>query len=105
MQFSPPGDLEGFRGVSFLYPQGYVRVQLPEKTVTEMAAGDIFPFLSCKGGVIDNKMHGNGRLRNFLERDGGGMIRGAEGIADMEVGNTGNGNNRAGVRFLDVHFI
>ncbi len=52
-----------------------------------MAAGNIFPFLSRKGRIIDDKVHCNGRLGDLLEGDWNRMLRCAERISDMNVRN------------------
>ncbi len=105
MELPPAGNLQAVWAVGFFHPQGYVCVQFPEQTVSDMAGGDEFPFLPGKGAVIYNKVHGNGRLGNLLEINGAGVFRGADGVADMDIRNAGNGYNGANFRFCHVYFI
>ena len=49
-----------------------------------MSGSDEFTFLSGKRGIIDDKVHGNRRFRNFLERNRLRMFRGAERISTID---------------------
>ena len=62
MQLTTSGHLEGLCGIGFLYTQGNIGIQLTEQPITEMTACNIFPLLTGKRRIIDNEMHGNGRL-------------------------------------------
>ncbi len=105
MQFAAAGDLESLGSLRFLHPQGYVRIEFPEQPVAQVTAGDIFAFLSRQGRIIDDKVHGDGGFRNLLERNGLRFIGGAEGIADVNVGDTGDCHDGADAGFLDFYFI
>ncbi len=70
-----------------------------------MAAGDVFAFLARKGGVVDDKVHGNCRLRNLLERNRLRIVGGAEGVADVDVRDTGNGDDGTDARLLHFDLI
>ena len=70
-----------------------------------MAAGDILAFLARKGGIVDDKVHGNCGLRNFLERNGLRIVGGTEGVPDMDVRNAGDRHNGADIRFLYFYLI
>ena len=48
MQLAAAGNLEAVGGIGFFHTQGNVGVQLPEQSVAEMSAGDIFAFFSGK---------------------------------------------------------
>ena len=85
MQLAPARNLEAFRGVGFLHPERDVCVQLPEQSVPDVTAGDIFSFLPCHGRIIYHKLHGNGGLTDLLEGDGNHMIGRAEGVADPDI--------------------
>ncbi len=66
-----------------------------------MAGGYKLSFLSGERTVVDNKIHGDCRLRNLLERN----VRGADGIPDMDVRDAGNGNNRSGICLGNINFV
>ncbi len=70
-----------------------------------MAAGDIFAFPSGKRRVIDDKMHGNGRLRDLLERNRNRIVRGAECVADMDIRDAGDSHDRADAGLLHIYLI
>ena len=70
-----------------------------------MAGGDIFAFLACQRAVIDHKIHGNGGFGYLLERNGFRVIRGTDGIADMDIRNTGDGNDGTNSRLLHLHSL
>ena len=55
-----------------------------------MPACHIFTFLTGKRGIVDDKVHGYGRLGDFLERNRLRIVRRAERIADMDVRDAGN---------------
>ena len=69
MQLATTRYLEAVSGVCLLYTQADIGIQLAEETLTQMAGGDEFTFLTGKRAVVDDEIHGNGRLRNLLERN------------------------------------
>ena len=87
MQLTAPGNLEGVGALCLLHAQGYVGVELAEEPVAQMAAGHVLALLAGERRVIDNKLHRNGRLTDFLERNGRHMVNGAERVANMDIGN------------------
>ena len=88
MQLAASGNLEAFGGVCILYAETDVGVQLPVKTVAEMAGSDILSFLPCQGTVVYHEVHGDRRLGDLLERNRFRIISGAQSVADMDIGNT-----------------
>ena len=70
-----------------------------------MTGGDILSFLSGKGTVIYHEVHSNGRLRNLLEGDCLRVLWRADGIPDMDIRNTGNGNDGADFCLLNLHTL
>ncbi len=70
-----------------------------------MAAGDELAFLSGKRRVVYHELHGNGGLADFLERNGLYVVGRAEGISDVDIGNTGNGNDGTDAGFLNFYLI
>ena len=70
-----------------------------------MPGGDILALMSGEGTVVDDELHGDRRLGNLLERDGGRILRGAQGISDGNVGDAGDGNDGTDACFLYIHLI
>ena len=70
-----------------------------------MTAGNKFAFLTGQGGIIHHELHGNGRLTDLLEGNGRNIVRGAECVTDMNIRNTGNGNDGTDAGFLHLNFI
>ena len=69
-----------------------------------MSGGDKFAFFTGQRRIVYDKVHGNGRLGNFLERNRFRIVRGTEGIADVDIGNAGDGYYRAdtGLLYFDL---
>ncbi len=105
MKLAPAGDFKGIGGVGFFHAKGDISIELFKKTVADMAAGNVFTFLSGKRGIIYHKMHGNGRLADFLERNRRNIIGGAEGVSNVNIRNTGDGNDGADAGLFYVHLI
>ena len=103
MQLAAAGDLEALGRVRVFDTQGNIRIQLPVQAVTQVPAGDIFSFLACQRGIVDIKGHGDGGLGNLLEGDRHRVLGRTDGITDMQVGNTGNGNDGTDAGLLDLH--
>ena len=69
MKLAPAGNLEAVRIFSFFDTKAHVSVQFPEETVAQVTGGNILTLLAGQRTVIDKEVHGDGRLRNLLERD------------------------------------
>ena len=63
--------------------------------------------LVCTGerAVIDIKLHGDGRLRNLLERYGNRIFRCTDRISDVDICDTGDCYDRSDLCFCDIYFI
>ena len=70
-----------------------------------MSWSDKFSLLTGKWAVIYYEMHCYCWLRNLLEWDCYRIFRRAEGISDMNICNTWDGNDRTDTCFFDFHFI
>ena len=103
MKFTAPGDLEGFGRIRIFDPEGYVCIEFPIETVADMAAGHIFSVLAGKRRIIDIKGHCDGGLGDLLERDRLRMIGRAESVADMEVVDPGDGDDRSNPGLLHLY--
>ena len=105
MQLATAGHLEAVSGVCLLYTQADVGIQLPHQALADMAGSDEFTFLTCQRAVVYHEIHGNGRLRNLLERNCLRFLRGAQGITDVDICDTGNRYDRTDLCFLYFYFI
>ena len=105
MQLAASGYLETLSGISLLHTQADIRVQLAEQTVTQVTGGDIFTLFTGQRAVIYQEVHGNGRLGNLLERNGYRVFRRAQGIADMDVRNTGDSYDGTDSGFIHIYLI
>ena len=56
-------------------------------------------------GIIDDKMHCDGRLGYFLEGDGLRVFRRAERVADMDIRDAGDGHDGTDARFRYFYLI
>ena len=70
MQLATAGNLEGFGRIGFLHAEGNVGIQLTEQSLAKVTGGDKFAFLTCERAVVYDKVHGDRRLGNLLERNG-----------------------------------
>ena len=70
-----------------------------------MTAGNEFTFLACQGRVVDHELHGDGRLTDLLERNGNHIFGRAEGVTDVKLADTRDGNDGTDACFLDFYFI
>ena len=62
---------------------------------SQVAGGNVFTFFTCQRAVVYDEVHGNGRLGDFLERDGNRVVQiAAESISDVDIRDTGNSNDR-----------
>ena len=68
-----------------------------------MSGGNEFSFLSCKRRIVNTEINCNGGLGDLLERNG--IYRGgaADGITDMDLGNTGYSNDRSDLSFGNLN--
>ena len=55
-----------------------------------MTGSDELTFLACQRTVIYDEVHGKSRLGDLLERNRLRLLRGAEGITDMDIRDTGD---------------
>ena len=105
MQLATAGNLEAVRRLSLLYTQADIGVQLTEQTLSQSDGRSQFTFLTCQRAVVYHEVHGNGRLGNLLERNGFRIFRGAEGITDVEIRNTGYSHDDTDGCFLNLYTL
>ena len=85
MQLAAARYLEGVRILGVLDTQADVGIQLAEQTVAQMTGGHVFPLLTGERAVVDDEVHRDRRLGNFLERDRLRRVYSTDRIADVQV--------------------
>ena len=85
MKLTTSGYFETVSTVSLLHTKADIGVQLTEQTVAQMTGSDEFSFCTGERAVIDIKLHGDGRLRNLLERNCFRRFRCTQSISDMQI--------------------
>ena len=61
--------------------------------------------LARKWRLIYHEVHGNGRLRDLLERDRHRILQITDGVTNMDICDTRNCNDRTNRGFCYIHFI
>ena len=103
MQLAAAGNLKAVGGIRLLHTQAHICIQLPEQTLPDMAGGDEFPLLAGQGTVVYHEVHGNGGLRDLLERDRHRIFRRTDGVADVDIRDTGHSHDGSDLCTLDLH--
>ena len=93
VQLAPAGDFEGVGGVSLLHPHGHVGLHLLEEAVPQVPGGDVFALPPGKGGVVHQEIHGHGGLVDLHKGQGLHAVNVAGGLADVQVGDAGDGDD------------
>ena len=65
-----------------------------------MTGSDELTFLTCERAVVYHEVHGDRRLGDLLERDRLRLLRGAEGITDVDIRDTRDRNDLTDRRTL-----
>ncbi len=105
MQLASAGDPEGIRAVRVLDAQRNVRVELAEQSLSDLSRGAVGALLARKRAVVDHEIHRDRRLRDLLERDRPLVAWHADRVADLQVADARDGDDRADLRLRDVHFL
>ena len=105
MKLATAGNLVAVRALGLFDTQGNVGVQLAEQTVSDVAGGDILTFLSGKRRVVYDKVHGDRRLGDLLERNRLRVFRCADRISDVDISDTGDRNDRTDLCLGHFYFI
>ena len=85
VQLSSARYLEGVGAVGFLNAQGDIGFDLLEQSVAQVAGGDVLALLAREGRVVDDKVHGDGRLVDLNERQRLHTVAGTDGLADVDI--------------------
>ena len=103
MQLTSSGNSERICIVGILHTQGDVRVQLTQKSFSDLSRGAVCTLASRKRTIVNDKVHGDRRLGYLLERNRVFLTYFADRIADLEVTDTGDRYDRTDFRFLHIH--
>ena len=105
MQLTTAGNLEAVRGSGLFDTQADIGVQFAEETLSDVAGGNKLTLLASQRAVVNHEVHGNGRLGNLLERNGFRIFRGADGITDMQICDTGYSHDITDGCFLNLNTL
>ena len=95
VQLAAAADAEGIGGVGLLHAEGNVGLQLAHQAGAQVAGGDVSALAAGKRAVVDGEGHGDGRLGDLDEGQRLDGIRRADGIADHDIFDTGDGDDFA----------
>ena len=95
MHLAAPQHPEAVGGVGILDVQRNILQKLPVQSVADLAGGDEFALLAGKGRVIDREGHFDGRLADLNKGNGHNGSRIADGIADGDALDAGEGHDIA----------
>ncbi len=84
VQFTSSADLKGIRVLCILNAQRYIRIQLPHETFPDLPGCAVFSLTAGERAVIDDKIHGDRRLRDLLERNCIFLSRRTDRITDLK---------------------
>ncbi len=90
MQLAPAGNQEDVGILGVLDAQGNIGKQFLVQTLTNLAAGDEFAFLTRKGRGIDLEIHRQGGLVDLQRWQGHELVGLAEGHANTDLFNAGD---------------
>ena len=95
MHLATAHDTEGIGGGGILHLQSDVLQQLFLQTVTDLAAGDILALTAGQRAVVDGEGHLDGGVVDLQEGQRLDMGGAAQGVADGDVGQTGESHDVA----------
>src|SRR6266567_528259 len=105
MQLAAAGNLEGVGAGGILDAERDVGAQFLVEPFADVARGDQLPFPTGKRGVVDDEIHGNGRLVDGNVGEGDRVFRAGQGLADTHLVETGYGDDVAGAPFGHIHLL
>ena len=104
MQLTAAAYLEAIRR-ELLDAERDIGVQLAEQTVAQVTGRDVLSLLTGERAVIDHEVHRDGRLGNLLERNRLRGLGARNRVADVQVGDAGDRNNRTELRLLHLDAV
>ena len=101
LQFAAAGNVERILAFGFFDLQRDVAFGFLEEAVADDARGDLVALGACIGAVVDDEGHGDRRRVDRLRDQRFGDLRIAEGIGNRALGQAGDGDDVACLRFFD----
>src|SRR5262249_10210175 len=101
VQLAAAGNAQDIRLVSIFYPQRNVALQLAVQAFTDLSAGNVLALTARERRGVDLEIHGQGGLINTDGRQARRGFRSTERQTDIDILDTGNGNNVAGDSFVN----
>ena len=105
MQLAAARDLEGVGRLRLFHAHAHVGLDLFEQAVAQVARGDELALLPGKGAVVDDEVHGDGRLVDLDERQRLDALGVAGGFADIQIGDARHADQIARHGALDLHAL
>ena len=103
MHLPPPGDVEAVAVGDLGHPERDVFQRLAHQPVADVPGRYVFPLAAGKRAVVDGERHLHRRGGDLHEGQRLHRIRRADGIADGDVSDAGQGNDVSGRRFRYGH--
>ena len=100
VHFAAARDVEGIRS-DLAHMQRNVLEKLSLEPVAEVAGGDIFALTARERRVVDGEGHFDRRIGDLHEGQGIGLLHRADGAADGDIGNAGEGDDLTGGSLLN----
>ena len=105
MQLAAARDAECIRAVCIMDAERDICVQLAHQSLADLAGRAVLALAARKRAVVDDEVHRDRRLRDLLERDRLIVARCADRVADLQISDTGDSDNRADIRLLDINLV
>ncbi len=83
------------------HAQRDVFAQLAVEAFLDVARGDVLAFGAGERRVVDHPVHRDGRLVDGDRLEALRSVGGGEGLADLDIGEAGDGDDLAGRGFFD----
>ena len=101
MQLAAPRDHVLARAPGLLDPQRDVAFELVDQALVDLAAGDIAPLAPGEGAVVDLEDHAHRRVLDLDRRQGPGVGRVGQRVADAHPRHARDGDDRARLRLVN----
>ena len=102
LELAAAEDLEVVGGAGVFDADGDVGQELALKAFLDVARGDELAFAASERAVVDGEDDGDGGLVDGDEREGLGVFERAEGFADGDAGDAGDGDDVANFGVVGV---
>ena len=103
MQLAPALHDKGIRVFRFFHPHSHVSLYFFHQTVPQVTAGHVLALFACKGTVVYQEFHGQGRLVDLDAFQRFRLFRIRNGIADLHIAQTDQRHDIAGLYLRGFH--